>query len=367
MVDNLRLKKDEAVSLILRGVYEGFGYRKYRTNKIEEYGLYADNKNFLKSEQIITFNGLDGRLMALKPDVTLSIAKNINVGEGQTEKLYYTENVFRAAKHSKEFKEIGQMGLEAMGVVDDYTTLEVVNLALQSLNTIDGNFVLDISHIGFVGGLMESIDCDILAKNSLVECIVGKNVYDMRKIAKEINLPSEIIDTLEKIITLNGSFDEELSVAKSLVANEIMDNAVKELSILREALRGNEWKGKIRLDFSIVNDTNYYNGLVLRGYVSKVPTPVLSGGRYDLLTQKFGKDICAIGFALYLDELSRCYPDQNDNEADVLLVYKPADDMSAVLKRIKDLNKKGLKVRASLTVPNNFFYKTKEIFDNGGK
>ena len=70
------LRRAEAATLRLRGLYESYGYRKYRMGRFEEYSLYVANKSFLLGENVPTFTDLDGRLMALKPDVTLSIAKN---------------------------------------------------------------------------------------------------------------------------------------------------------------------------------------------------------------------------------------------------------------------------------------------------
>ena len=62
---------------------------------------------------------------------------------------------------------------------------------------------------------------------------------------------------------------------------------------------------KTVIDFSVVNDMNYYNGIAFKGYVEGVPTGILSGGQYDNLMKKMNKRYSAIGFAVYLDELSR--------------------------------------------------------------
>ena len=69
------LKQGERTALQLRALAERAGYRKYHMGRFEEYGLYQDNRSFLTSEQVLTFTDLDGRLLALKPDVTLSIIK----------------------------------------------------------------------------------------------------------------------------------------------------------------------------------------------------------------------------------------------------------------------------------------------------
>ena len=69
------LQPKERASFALRSLYETAGCRKYHMGRFEEYSLYQENRSFLSSEQVITFTDLDGRLLELKPDVTLSIAK----------------------------------------------------------------------------------------------------------------------------------------------------------------------------------------------------------------------------------------------------------------------------------------------------
>ena len=93
--DLARLQPKERASFALRALYEAAGCRKYHMGRFEEYGLYQENRSFLSSEQVITFTDLDGRLLALKPDVTLSIAKTAQPAPGETLKYYYHENVYR--------------------------------------------------------------------------------------------------------------------------------------------------------------------------------------------------------------------------------------------------------------------------------
>lgn len=151
------LRRAEAATLRLRGLYESYGYRKYRMGRFEEYSLYAANKSFLLGENVPTFTDLDGRLMALKPDVTLSIAKNTKADKNTCEKVYYLESVYRESKESHTYKEISQMGLECMGGVDDCVIAEVLALALKSLADFETDYVLKISNMDFVVGLMEEL------------------------------------------------------------------------------------------------------------------------------------------------------------------------------------------------------------------
>ncbi len=151
------LRPQERASLQLRLLYEQEGFRKYHMGRFEEYGLYQENRRFLSSEQVITFTDLDGRLLALKPDVTLSIAKNAQVGPGGCGRYYYQENVYRPSQESHTFREISQMGLECIGAVDDAAAAQVVSLALRSLALTGRDFVLEISHMGFVTGLFDAV------------------------------------------------------------------------------------------------------------------------------------------------------------------------------------------------------------------
>lgn len=129
--EEMLLKKEERVSFSLRALFEQYGYRKFKMSKFEEYDFYAENRSFLHSEAILTFTGLDGKLLALKPDVTLSIVKNTKGSRDTAERVYYNENVYRARKGAGEYKEIMQVGLEYIGEVDAYATLEVLLLAAE--------------------------------------------------------------------------------------------------------------------------------------------------------------------------------------------------------------------------------------------
>ena len=138
-------RPEEKVIQQLKGLYERYGYKKYKMSKFEEYSLYAENREFLAGDKIITFTDLDGRLMALKPDVTLSIIKNSNISDTSPEKTYYVENVYRESRESHTFKEINQMGLEYIGALDTYGITEVLALAAETLAAVDENYIPLIS------------------------------------------------------------------------------------------------------------------------------------------------------------------------------------------------------------------------------
>jgi len=299
------LRPQERVSLQLRLLYERAGFRQYHMGRFEEYGLYQENRRFLSSEQVITFTDLDGRLLALKPDVTLSIAKNAQVNPGECGRFYYAENVYRPSQESHTFKEISQMGLECIGAVDDAVTCQAISLAMQSLAATGKEFVLEISHMGFVTGLFDAVGAPENIRSNLLNCIRDRNGHELQKIAVEAGLSRQGVDALCRLNTLAGSWESVLAAAEPLALNAPMGSALAELRTLCQTLSEQEQAENLKLDLSLVGDMEYYNGLVVQGYLAGLPRAVLKGGRYDRLAEQFRPGAKAIGFALYLDEMNR--------------------------------------------------------------
>ena len=297
------LRPQERLSLQLRALYERAGFRQYRMGRFEEYGLYQQNRRFLASDQVITFTDLDGRLLALKPDVTLSIAKDARFGEDGCGRFYYSENVYRPSQESHTFQEISQMGLECIGAVDDEATAQAVSLACRSLALTGRESVLEASHMGFVAGLLDAVGAPEAVRPRLLACIRDRNRHELKAAAAEAGLSKQGTDALCRLDALAGDWETVLAQAEPIALNASMGAALAELGTLCRAL---EAQGQsLRLDLSLVNDMDYYNGLVLQGYLAGIPRAVLKGGRYDPLAAQFRPGAKAVGFALYLDELDR--------------------------------------------------------------
>lgn len=297
------LQPKERASFALRALYEAAGCRKYHMGRFEEYGLYQENRSFLSSEQVITFTDLDGRLLALKPDVTLSIAKTAQPAPGETLRYYYHENVYRPSAESHTFKEISQMGLEMLGAVGEAQVQQAVCLAARSLDALGAEWVLEVSHMGYLFGLFDALGVPDAARAKLLEKLREKNAHELRAAAGAAGLADAAADILCSVLNLCGSYADTLAKAAALCRNDAMRAAVAELEALAVPLE--KAGGVIRLDMTLAGEMEYYNGLVFQGYLKALPRPLLKGGRYDLLMQKFTPGAGAIGFAIYLDELDR--------------------------------------------------------------
>ena len=302
-LDLSSFKPAERATLRLRVLYEQAGYRKYRMSRFEEYSLYQENRSFLSDAEVITFTDLDGHLRAIKPDVTLSIAKNAQPAAGECKKYYYTENVYRPSRESHTFAEISQMGLECIGAVTPALQAEVVRIARQSLAALETPFVLEVSHMGFVQALLDDLKVPETARPGLLALLRDKNGHELRAAAGRAGLDAKGTAALCALLGLHGPLGAALVQAQKCCRCDGQRAALGELAALQNDL-GEAGRGAM-LDLSLVGDMEYYNGLIFSGYLAGVPRAVLKGGRYDPLIRKFTPGASAIGFALYLDELDR--------------------------------------------------------------
>ena len=349
--------KNETVLYNLRMLYEQYGYKRFKMSKFEEYDLYLEYKKFLQTENIITFTDLHGKLYALKPDITLSIAKNAN--PAQTQKLYYKENVYRASKDTKEYKEITQLGLEYIGEIDSYTMAEAVLLAARSLRLISESYILDVSHMGFISGLFEQAGLSDIQQERLLGFLGKKDTHEMRYCCEQYGVEKEMSEKIVSLCETYGSFEETLPKIKALAVNAKMSDSVKEMEELYSVLSAMGEGEHINLDFSIVNDMSYYNGIIYRGYVRDVPFSVLSGGRYDNLLQKLGKSCQAIGFAVYVDLLELYDKHSREYDVDVLIQYTENDSPAKIAKLAEEFISQGKSVKVLSVVPEALKYREK--------
>ena len=361
------LKEEEKITLKLRKHYEQYGYKKIKLSKFESYGLYNENADFIKTENIITFMAPTGKLQTLRPDVTLSIVKKYGRDKKkEMEKLYYIENIYRLSKEDMEYKELNQIGVEILGESDGYSDFEIINLAAESLEVINKKFILDISNINYLSGLFEEMKLGYTLEREVLTNIQHKNVHDLKKILIRENVESKYKEILVKIPDLSGKFDRVISEAEKLVLNEKMQNALDELKRLGQAFPELIRNGKILLDFSIVNSLDYYNGLIFHGYIENNPKIILSGGNYDKLIEKYDKNKGATGFAIYLDELSGKYKMEKEYDFDILILYKNGNN-AKLLDIVKDHINKGFTIRTEKyrdDFNTNFKYKEKYIFED---
>ena len=270
---NLRLRPEEKAALSLRELYADKGCSFYKMSRFEEYDFYADKKDFLTSRNILTFTDINGRLMALRPDVTLSIIKHVRDIPGQVQKFFYDEKVYRVPRNANSFHEISQAGIEFIGSLGVHDICTVIELAIESLHAVSNGrrCVLDVADASRVAALIPDQN-----RAQILKCIAEKNIHGLRA----LNAPEELI----KLMNHDGR-------PESILPPDIIA----------------KYHDELRTDYSVISSLNYYNGLVFRGFIEGIPEAILSGGQYDNLLHMMGhdKDTRALGFAVYLDLIER--------------------------------------------------------------
>lgn len=313
MMTNPIWKHEERSEDQLKNLYRAYGYIPYKMSRFEEYDLYVRNKDFLVSDQIITFSDRSGRLLAMKPDVTLSIVKNAPEETGVVQKVYYRENVYR------DYREILQTGLECVGDLGDYEIAEVVLLAAKSLQQLGNRWVLDISHMGLLAAVLNGSGLSWEDQNQAMEYLHRKNDHQLKALCGD----REVWEKLSVIAACRGG-KEALDQIASVLTTEEELRELQQLKNLWVILEAAGYADSVRLDFSVGNNMRYYSGVVFRGYLEGIPASVLSGGQYDKLPRKMGRNARAIGFAVYLDLLEN--REEESFDVDTLILHDGSAD-----------------------------------------
>ncbi len=301
------LQSGEKIIFALRNLYSSYGYKPYRMSKFEEYDLYAKNKDFLVSDNVITFTDTDGKLMALKPDVTLSIIKNSADEQGTTRRVYYNENVYRVSKGTGSYKEMMQSGVECFGKVGAVEISEMLSLAAKSLLLFSDDAVISVSDLGIVSGIVEDMKLSAQKKAELYKAIGEKNLHEINELCGD----TEQTKLLCALISTHGTVQSAIGTLDGIL-NE--NSSYAQFKQVLAGISESEVKEAIRIDFSATCDFNYYNGIVFKGFIKGIPDAVLSGGQYDILMRKMGRKSSAIGFAVFTDLLDRLDGEEKDDD-----------------------------------------------------
>ena len=364
------MSKKDLVLLNIRKMYDSYGYKKISLPSFEEYDLYNENKDFI-DRNVLTVMSPNGKLLALRPDITLSVAKKVSKDQSlKYSKIYYQENTYNLTKYVG-YEEDEQLGIELIGKESTFLDFEIINLAVKSLDIINKKSMIVLSHAGFISSVFENFDLEYEIKEQILDCINRKNSHDIQKILKRNEHISENVKKLiYKIPELSGNLE---NIEKELLKYEINVNTKKILSELKQLnslLMKFYKKSKIIFDFSVVKNLNYYNGIILQGYIEGFPNVILTGGRYDKLFEKFGVDTGAVGFAILTDGLKGYYKDTDKKDFEVLIAYDDSD-FEKLVEIVNDFQKKGLRVRTE-NIENLgesdfeiFNFDEKYVFQNG--
>ncbi len=286
------------IAMRLEDVCQGRGLVRVNLPPFEEYSLYSTHTGFFRGEPLVTFTAPSGRLMALKPDATLSAVRAWG-GQRGVSKLYYTDQVFRLDRHSGDFAQTRQFGVELMGDPDPFSDVELVDLALECLEQL-GDYALDMAQMGLLERMMDAAGLTDVQREALQGAIRAKSEHRVSALLTGWGVKEGLTAQFSGLCRQMGPLPQALPLLSGLDTPGTQP-ILADLTRLVQAL--GDRAQRIKLDFSVEGDMDYYSGLALKGYVAGAPAAVLTGGRYDRLMPKLGKRGAAAGFAINLSLL----------------------------------------------------------------
>ncbi len=289
-------------------VFTKWSYQEIITPTFEFYEILAKGAGTIMKKEMIKFFDRKGNIVALRPEMTTPIARVTSTklkGEPKPLRFYYMGNVFRY----DDFKvggqrEFCQAGVELIGVNSKEADAEVIALAVECLkNSGLKKFFIDIGHINFFNGIMQSIKVKEERKQEIREAILNKNFVLLEKILYVSDIKDKEKEFVLKMPTLRGR-GEVLEEAEKMISNRLSESALKEIKEVYNLLRNYGLEEYILIDLGIIRDFDYYTGIIFEGYTDYLGFPVCGGGRYDNLCSKFGRDLPSTGFAIGLERLA---------------------------------------------------------------
>ncbi len=286
----------------LLGKFGAYGYRQIDTPALEYGDLYSEAGRY-ELRKLFKLSDCDGSLLVLRPDMTMPISRIVatKFPKGRY-KLCYLGSTYRLAPRAG-LREFTQAGVEYMGASGTACDAEAIALAIESLRACGiRDFIIDIGHVGFFGGILRQLDLDESARKELAALVERKDVIGESLFAARHGLTSHDLDLLTGLPMLFGD-GSVLAKARELCVNDEMADSVRELEKLNTALVAAGYGDCISFDLSLVGEMSYYSGLVFQGLCEGAGSSVLSGGRYDRLCDAFGRSVPSVGFAVSVDAL----------------------------------------------------------------
>jgi ATP phosphoribosyltransferase regulatory subunit len=274
------------------------GFIKVEPDYFEPYDRFIKMNKRIKKESMVKIFNNDGSLSILRPDVTTNIIKQV-VPKWETDdelKMFYMATTFSQNGYAL-IDETKQFGVEYLGnsELSDY---EVVDLIFSIFQVFKLNFMIEIGSQKFLNALLEALNLNESDEQTLKEIIRYKNKAELVKFIEHNEIPIQYKSILNSIFTFQGNLENIIKKLNPYKMNEKMAEAIEELKIFNYKFDVADIQKYATFDLSLISKYDYYDGITFKGYIENIPEAILSGGRYDSLTQQFGKKIAATGFSI---------------------------------------------------------------------
>ena len=337
----------------LTKLFEGYGYSEVMTPGLEFFDVFNGKARYFPQETMYKLVDGKNRLMVLRPDNTMPIARLAATRLRDEElplKLFYNQSIFMVnPKNSGRDDEFTQSGIEILGGSRTAADYEALTLSAKALASCDDDFRLEIGESGIFRVLIAELGVSEEAAEEIRAYIEAKNYPALNEMLKGNDSPAA--EAIRRLPALFGGA-EVFTEAEKYMYNPVLKSMLSSLKSLFDGLCESGLDGKLRVDLGLVHKKNYYTGIIFRGYVEGYGQPALSGGRYDTLLDNFGRKADAVGFAMNVEAAAKVYLKKNEGsllKAPDVLVF---GEEGAEIKALKHCDKL---ISEGLTVYNGLF------------
>lgn len=332
-------------------IFKSCGYAEIVTSGLEFFDVFNLNSRYFPQESLYKLVDSKGRLIVLRPDSTVPIARVVATRLKEASlplRLYYNQCVYNMTPLlTGKSDQIVQTGIELIGSSSRTADLEVIGMAVETLSVCckDG-FSLEIGDVGFFKEIMDRLETDDNTKEEIRSLIETKNYPALNDALDKIG-ENKVTTALKQLPRLFGG-EEVFEKALKLFSDEKTDAILSDLKQLYIEVKKLAKNGNITVDLGMVNRTDYYTGVIIKGYLAGYGEEILTGGRYDKLISEFGYDVPATGFAVNVDAVAElAVKDTKTASADIIVFAEPGYELQGIMKA-SEYRKKGFIVENAL-------------------
>ena len=325
---NSECKKKLAVQDKLHQLLHLYGYQDIQTPTFEYFDVFRKEIGTIDSRELYKFFDREGNTLVLRPDMTPSIARAVATlfeTDRVPLRLCYVGNTFiNRTSYQGRLKENTQLGAELIGDDSIEADAEMIAMVVDGMKQIGlSEFQVSIGHVDFLKSLMDETKLSEEIKEELYSLILNRNFFGVDEVLTENHVSKKIRDEFQVLPELMGGV-EVLKKASAVATDNKAKKAVARMLKIYKILAFYGVEDHITFDMSMCGNYGYYTGVVFKAYTYGTGDAVVSGGRYDHLIEKFGKQTPSIGFAIIIDELMSALSRQKiavETEKTNLIVY----------------------------------------------
>lgn len=338
-------KESENKDKVIHGfkeLYRSYGYRKIETPTFEFYDTFCEIKNTVDKDKTLKIIDASGKILVLRPDVTTPIVRAVlsNFKDRKDYlKFYYNMNIFRKSEgETYGKKEHTQVGIEFIGGNRSFCDCEAISLAILSLKSCcEDGFQIDIGQTAYLTALLEGIE----DKEQIKKVIANKNMIALGELLKGMDIDDKVKEALIKVPYLYGSMEE--IEREAVICNEGTKAAMDSLKEIYRVLKLQGLEAHVSFDLGMMQELNYYTGVIFRGYLEGYGKAVLSGGRYGNLFEESDDDFSGVGFGIDVEDLLTSIGHKNSIKSDYIVVGSSIDK---VMEKSRELRSQGYVVES---------------------